>query len=170
MTEKEFNQSILPLAQLIYNFAVHLTADRTGAADITQDVLSKLWEKRKELKKIENPKAWALKITRNLCLDTLKKQKTVHDEAQIIRNGGYDYDLIKKMEERDIAELVKRVIDTLPDTQREVVLLREIHEMEYSEIAEITGLGLNNIRVILSRARIKIKEILIQKYSISKYE
>jgi len=42
--------------------------------------------------------------------------------------------------------------------------------MEYNEIAEITGLGLNNIRVLLSRARTKIKEILVKQYSISKYE
>lgn len=170
MTEKEFNESILPLTQDIFTFAVHLTGDRTEAADITQDVMFRLWDMRKELSKVQNPKAWALKITRNLCFDILKKQKPLYDEEQMFRNSGYDCDLIKNMEDRETAEVVKKIIDTLPDNQREVVILREIEEMEYHEIAEITGLGLNNIRVLLSRARTKIKEILVKQYNIPKYE
>lgn len=170
MTEKEFNTSILPLTHDIFTFAVHLTGDRSGAADITQDVMYKLWEMRRELRKVQNPKAWALKITRNLCLDILKKQKPLYDEEQMYKNSGYDHDLLRSLEDKETAALVKQIIDTLPDNQREVVILREIEEMEYNEIAEITGLGLNNIRVLLSRARTKIKEILIKQYSISKYE
>ena len=50
-------------------------------------------------------------------------------------------------------------MQTLPDTQREVILLREVEELEYDEIAQITGLGLNNIRTILSRARSRVKEL-----------
>lgn len=86
------------------------------------------------------------------------------------KNSGYDHDLLRSLEDKETAALVKQIIDTLPDNQREVVILREIEEMEYNEIAEITGLGLNNIRVLLSRARTKIKEILVKQYSISKYE
>ena len=72
MTEHEFNESILPLAQHIYDFAANLTGNRTDAADITQDVLFKLWNSRNELSKIKNLRAWALKITRNLYYDTVK--------------------------------------------------------------------------------------------------
>ena len=57
MTEHEFNESILPLAQHIYDFAANLTGNRTDAADITQDVLFKLWNSRNELSKIKNLRA-----------------------------------------------------------------------------------------------------------------
>lgn len=170
MTEKEFNACILPLAQHIYNFAVHLTGNRTDAADITQDVMFKLWDNRNELSKIKNLSAWALKITRNLYYDTVKKYKPIYDEEQMLQNEGYDSELMNSIEQKETAALLRKIIDTLPDTQREVILLREIEELEYDEIAQITGLGLNNIRTILSRARTRVKEMLVKKYKISKYD
>lgn len=72
MTEKEFNHKIMPLARPVYSFALNMTGNSEDSADITQDVMIKLWDQRKDLKQIKNPKAWALKITRNLCLDWLK--------------------------------------------------------------------------------------------------
>lgn len=170
MTEKEFNHIILPLAKNIYSFAANMTGNPADSADISQEVLYKLWNSRHELKRVDNPKAWALKITRNLCLDWIKKQKPIYDEKQVLTQGGYDSDLLQQIENKDTARLVQQIINTLPDNQREVMILRELEEMEYEEISQITGLGLNNIRVLLSRGRTKVKEILVHKYQISKYD
>lgn len=170
MTEKEFNTSILPLAKHIYSFALNLTGNPADASDITQDVMYKLWDDRKQLKKVNNPKAWALKMTRNLYLDNRKKHKPVYDEKEMLRQEYLSSDPQRMLENKDTAETVRRVVEQLPPTQREVVKLRELEELEYTEIAHITGLGLNNIRVLLSRARTKIKEILVKTYQISPYE
>ena len=170
MTEKEFNHKIMPLARPVYSFALNMTGNSEDSADITQDVMIKLWDQRKDLKQIKNPKAWALKITRNLCLDWLKKCTPAYNEEEVIQNGGYDLDLLSRIESQDVAQAVRQIIDTLPDNQREVMILRELEEMEFDEIAQITGLGLNNIRVLLSRGRSKVKEILIKKYQISRFE
>ncbi|MEG0795321.1 MAG: RNA polymerase sigma factor [Odoribacter sp.] len=170
MTEKEFNHIILPLTKNIYSFALNMIGNAADAADITQDTMVKLWEGRDKWKKVENPKAWALKMVRNLCLDWMKKKKPVYDEQEVICNGGYDTDLLTRMEEKNTAEAVRLIINTLPDNQREVMILRELEELEYDEISRITGLGLNNIRVLLSRGRSKVKEILVGKYQISRYE
>lgn len=161
---------ILPLAKNIYSFAVNMTRNDADSADIAQDVMYKLWESRQGLKNVKNPKAWALKMTRNLCLDFLKKHKPVFDNEQIIRNGGYDTDTLEQIEYQETSAAVKQIIDTLPDNQKEVMILRELEELEYDEISQITGLGLNNIRVLLSRGRAKVKEILVRKYQISRYE
>lgn len=170
MTEKEFNHIVFPLADPIYSFALHLCGNPADAADLTQDVLSKLWEGRKEWKHVRNPKAWALTITRNLYLDLLKKQKPLYDDAQVEKCSPEDRDLQKWIENKDTLEAVNMIIGTLPAHQREVMVLREIEGLEFDEIAQITGLGINNIRVLLSRARSKIKEILIKKYKMSIYE
>lgn len=170
MTEKEFNHTILPLATPVFSYAVHLLGNADEAADLTQEVMIKLWDDRRSLKQIDSPKAWALKVTRNLCLDWLKKMRPVYDNEQVIRYGGYDTDLLEQIERQDTAKAVRQIIDTLPDNQREVLILREIEELEFREIAQITGLGLNNIRVLLSRGRSKVKEILVKKYRISKFE
>lgn len=159
----------MPLTQHIYTCALSFMADRSYSADITQEVMLRLWDNRKELAKIDNLKAYALCITRNICLDTIKKHKPIYDEAQTHRNEEVT-DPLKQIETQDTATIVRQIIETLPPTQKEVIQLREIHELEYEEIAEITGLGLNNIRVLLSRARSKVKDILIKKYQFSQYE
>lgn len=169
MTEKEFNHIILPLTKNIYAFALNMTGDKMWTADITQDVICRLWDIRNTLRKVENMKAYALKITRNICLDMLKKRQPLYCEEQVLQNGGHE-DLMQQIENKNTAEAVRKIIDTLPANQKEVILLREIEELEYEEIAKITGLGLNNIRVLLARARSKVKEILIKKYQVSGFE
>lgn len=168
MTEKEFNHKVMPLAKQVYSFAQNMIGNPDDAADLTQDVMVKLWDTRRELKQVKNPRAWVLKMTRNLCLDWLKKCKPEYNEEAIIQNGGYDTDLLTLIENQDIARAVRKIIDTLPANQREVMILRELEELEFDEIAQITGLELNNIRVLLSRGRTKVKEILVKQYQISR--
>lgn len=158
MTEKEFNHTILPLAKNVYSFALNMIGNPDDSADITQDVMVKLWLSRNELKHVDSPKAWALTITRNLCLDWLKKQKPTYDEQEVIRNGGCARDILQQLEAQETAQVVRQIIDTLPDNQREVIILREIEELEYEEIAQITGLTTNHIRVLLARGREKVRE------------
>ena len=165
MTDKEFEHTIMPLAENVYSYAVNMLGNPDDAADITQDVMAKLWETRHQLHSMESPKAWALRMTRNLCLDHLKRRRPILDEEAVIRNGGFADDLQRQVEAKDMADIVRQIIDTLPDNQREVLLLREVQEMEFDEIARITGLGLNNIRTLLSRGRAKVKEALkLQRY------
>ena len=67
----------------------------------------------------------------------------------------------------DTLRLVKMAMDGLPEQQRMVIHLRDVEALGFDEIAEITGLSLNNVRVILSRARKKIRDTLIK---INNYE
>lgn len=159
MTEKEFNHIILPLANNIYAYARQIIADSADAADITQEVMIKLWERRKELKDIDNPKAWGLKITRNLCLDWLKKKKPTYDAEQILRHCESEADPLQKIANEDMAALLRRIINTLPANQREVLILREIEELEFEEIEQVTGLTANHIRVLLSRGRMQVRKM-----------
>ena len=59
---------------------------------------------------------------------------------------------------RDEANQVLRLIDGLPQQQRQVILMRDVNDQPYEEIEETTGLSAVNIRVLLSRARKKIRE------------
>ena len=80
---------ILPLTKNIYAYAQHILSNPTDAADITQEVMIKLWNTRRELKGVQNPRAWALKVTRNLCLDWIKKQKPVYGGEELAQNEDY---------------------------------------------------------------------------------
>ena len=141
---------ILPLTKNIYAYAQHILSNPTDAADITQEVMIKLWNTRRELKGVQNPRAWALKVTRNLCLDWIKKQKPVYGGEELAQNEDYTSNPLQEIETKD----------TLPENQREVLILREIEELEFEEIEQITGLTANHIRVLLSRGRSKVKEMM----------
>lgn len=160
MTEQEFNHTILPLAKNVYSYALHMTGNPEDASDITQDAMVKAWDKRQEFRKINHPKAWLLTMARNLCLDWLKKQKPIYNAGQLLQNEAIGPDLFREIEVQDMARIVRQIIYSLPDQQREVMILRELEEMEFEEISEITGLTLNHIRVLLSRGRTKVKEKL----------
>lgn len=151
---------ILPLAKNIYAYAQHTLSNPADAADVTQEVMVKLWNTRKELKRVENPRAWALKITRNLCLDWIKKQKPRCSDEQLSQNEDYTSNPLQEIEIKDTAVLLRHLIDTLPENQREVMILREIEELEFEEIEQITGLTVNHIRVLLSRGRSRMKEMM----------
>ena len=139
----------MPLADPVYAYAVNMLGNPDDAADITQDVMLRLWETRRKLQDMDSPKAWALRMTRNLCLDHLKRRRPVCDEEALLSHGGYADDLQQQIERKDMAEIVRRIVE----------------ELEYDEIAHITGLGLNNIRTLLSRGRAKVKEALkLQRY------
>ena len=151
---------ILPLTKNIYAYAQHILSNPTDAADITQEVMIKLWNTRRELKGVQNPRAWALKVTRNLCLDWIKKQKPVYGWEELAQNEDYTSNPLQEIETKDTVSLLRQIIDTLPENQREVLILREIEELEFEEIEQITGLTANHIRVLLSRGRSKVKEMM----------
>ena len=134
---------ILPLTKNIYAYAQHILSNPTDAADITQEVMIKLWNTRRELKGVQNPRAWALKVTRNLCLDWIKKQKPVYGGEELAQNEDYTSNPLQEIETKDT-----------------VSLLRQIEELEFEEIEQITGLTANHIRVLLSRGRSKVKEMM----------
>ena len=109
MTEKEFEHTIMPLAENVYSYAVNMLGNPDDAADITQDVMLRLWETRRKLQDMDSPKAWALRMTRNLCLDHLKRRRPVCDEEALLSHGGYADDLQQQIERKDMAEIVRRL-------------------------------------------------------------
>ena len=115
---------ILPLTKNIYAYAQHILSNPTDAADITQEVMIKLWNTRRELKGVQNPRAWALKVTRNLCLDWIKKQKPVYGGEELAQNEDYTSNPLQEIETKDTVSLLRQIIDTLPENQREVLFLR----------------------------------------------
>ena len=72
MNKATFNQTYLPLRQVIFMVCVALLTDQEVANDITQDVYLRLWEQRDELDNVQSPQAYAVRIARNRCLDHLK--------------------------------------------------------------------------------------------------
>jgi len=164
MLASEFKTKVLPLSNKLMRFASQLLHDEEQARDIIQDVFLKLWQKKDSLREIENMEAFAMRMTRNRCLDLFKAKKPVLAEDDFLkRNATESRDLQNEIELSESALLVRKLIRDLPDIQRTVMHLRDIEQYEYEEIAHMTDLTVNTIRVNLSRARKKVRDELIKR-------
>ncbi len=167
MTSEEFKSEVLPIKNKLYRFALRLLGDTEEAQDIVQEIFLRLWTKRDKLGEYRNIEAFSMTMTRNLCLDKLKSPAIRKEKLDDIREMPDNRTPYTSTETTDTMRLVKRAMDALPEQQRMVIQLRDVEECDFDEIADITGLSLNNVRVSLSRARKKIRDTLIK---INNYE
>ena len=167
MTREEFTSEVLPIKNKLYRFALRMLGEREEAQDVVQEIFLRLWSKREKLNEYRSIEAFAMTMTRNLCLDKIKSpaaRRETFDDTKEMPDHSTPY---KSTETSDTLRLVKLAMDALPEQQRMVIQLRDVEECDFDEIAEITGLSLNNVRVSLSRARKKIRDTLIK---INNYE
>jgi len=159
MIARDFKTNILPVSKKLLRFATLFLKDEDNAKDVVQDVFLKLWQKRDELEKIDNIEAFAMRMTKNRCLDVIRAGKTIPISADTDRKMREEsVDVHIQVEFSESANQIKKLINGLPDLQRTVMYLRDIEQLSYDEIAETTELQLNAIRVNLSRARKKVRD------------
>jgi RNA polymerase sigma-70 factor (ECF subfamily) len=160
MDAADFKRIILPLNGKLYPFACLMLRDMNEAEDAIQEVFLKLWNIRDSLEKLNNVEAFAMKVTKNWCLDRLKAKKPVYIEgyhAWADKRSEED-DPQRKMENNDMLNWLHTILGKLPEQQRMIIQLREMNGLEFEEIAEVMDMKINAIRVNLSRARNRIKE------------
>jgi len=159
MVARDFKTRVLPVSKKLLRFATHFLKDEDAAHDVVQDVFLKLWQKRESLEDIENVEAFAMRMTRNRCLDIIRANRVVPIDAETDRKMKEEtVDVHSQVELSETAKQIKNLMKNLPDLQRTVMHLRDIEQLEYEEIAERTNLKVNAIRVNLSRARKKVRD------------
>ena len=157
MQQSQFKNNILIHKNQMYRLALRILRNEDDAQDVVQDSLMKLWNKRKVLENIRSYKSFALTIVRNASIDLIRKRKPeTNQQDHLERADGLNPE--KQLDIADQLQRVKRIINGLNEQQRELIQLRDIEGLEYDEIAEITGLSINTIRVNISRARKEIRK------------
>lgn len=162
MTTEEFKSEVLPIKNKLYRFALRLMGETEEAQDIVQEIFLRLWSGKEKLKEYRSIEAFAMTMTRNLCLDKIKSpsaKKEILDETNEMIDNRTPY---HKAELSDTMKMVRQVMESLPEQQKMVIHMRDVEECDFDEIAEVLGLSLNNVRVNLSRARKKIRDTLIK--------
>ncbi|OQX78384.1 MAG: RNA polymerase subunit sigma-24 [Bacteroidetes bacterium 4484_249] len=165
MTVETFKIEVLPLKNRLYRFASRLVKNVPEAEDIVQEVFMRLWARKERLSEYRSIEAFAMTITKNLCLDKLKSKKNKADELTIKNEQISGTTPYRMLELNDSYKKVQEIMQLLPEQQKMIMHLRDIEEYEFEEIAEIMNLTINTIRVNLSRARKKVRETLIKTYS-----
>lgn len=157
MDRNEFKGIWIPLTPDFYRLAFLILKSEADAKDIVQDLFIKLWNSRDELGTVRNPKGYGLVLIRNMCIDKLRKTgRTTGLEGQADLSGGHDPE--QYLDERQRLGLLKSTIERLPEDQKRIVRLRFFEDKDYDEIAQTTGLSPANVRVLVCRARDKIRK------------
>jgi len=159
METTQFNNQIIDISDKLYRLAKSILRNTDSAQDAVQDLILKLWEKRNNLDEIENMQAFAMKAIRNLCLDTIRQNRDEIELPAEIEND--ELSPHQKIEEKDMASLIRNMIDNLPELQRTIIRMRDVEGLDIGEIAFVTSLTENAVSVNLSRARQKIREQIL---------
>jgi RNA polymerase sigma-70 factor (ECF subfamily) len=169
MDAEEFKNRILPVSHRIFNYAIRLLNSEHDAEDVIQEIWMKLWERREQLGDVKSIEAFAFRMTRNLCLDKIKLKKPRYFDDR--EEGSFRYEEADPRPDpentlvlKDTVDKVNQIIGHLPEQQKTLLQLRDVEGLEYDEIADITGLEINAIRVNISRARKKVRETLQKVY------
>lgn len=142
--------------------ARRLLNDPQDVEDVIQEVFLKMWYIREELDRYESVEALAVQITKHLCLNRLRafryRQEKLSDSAVITA----DDNPYVALEQKDSVSQVMHIMELLPGLQQTILRMKHVDGFEVKEIAELTGSSPEAVRVNLSRARKKVKELFLK--------
>ena len=162
MEQEQFKQEVLPLRKQLLVYAQRFLGNPEEAEDVIQEVLLKLWYMRENLAKYESIPALSMQLIKNLCLNRIKALSRKQEELDNVFIESEMPSPYTQLEQKDSVAHVMKIIDRLPDLQQTVLRMRHIDGFEIDEIAEITGSKPESVRMNLSRARKKVKELFLK--------
>ena len=168
----EFRKQVLPHLNAAYNLARFFTRDASLSEDIVQDAVIRAYRGFSEFRG-DSPKAWLLAIVRNCCrtavsTPTAMAGLTVHEsalsdqESAGLRNAhDPSLDPEQRAIQQDEVDRVRSAIEEIPEPFREVVILRDMEDLSYAEIAEVTGAPIGTVMSRLARGRAILASTLL---------
>jgi RNA polymerase sigma-70 factor (ECF subfamily) len=160
----------------VYNFVFRQLRDSVAAEDLTQDVFMRVVQNAAEFKHEARFSTWLYSITRNLCVDQLRRlSHRRHASLDAPRAGARDSapplgetlpdqspgaSAERSAQSNQVRGTIERALSALPDDQREVFLLREVANLPFREIAEITETPENTVKSRMRYALDRLREAL----------
>jgi RNA polymerase sigma-70 factor (ECF subfamily) len=142
-----------------WSLARYLLKDASEAEDAVQDAFIKLWNHRDSIDP-ERVKPWLMKVTRNTCLDRIRRRKHVTEltDEQVVEESGP----MTGAQQGELGQWLKKAIAGLQEPYRSLVVLRDVQQHSYAEVAGATELSLSQVKVYLHRARKQLREQLAE--------
>lgn len=157
----EFKKKYITCSKTMYWAAYRLTGSSDEAEDIVQETFVRLWTHRGLLDTVGNAEAYSVRMVRNVYIDKRRGQ-----HIDVVASGTENLqiasaeDIARRTEQRDLADKTRDIIDRLPEQQRRIVIMKDIEDMTYDEMAGLTGLTVQNLRTLLSRGRKTLRQFI----------
>ena len=159
MDAREFKQRFMPHYKLLYRVAYHLTGNAQDAEDLLQDMYLKLWQKRDDLKEEADTQAYLVTIMKNLFVDQRRhKRIDASEDIEAHASPPDERSLDEQIGSRDEVQQVEGLIRQLSERDAKIIQMHLMEERSYEEIESDTGLSQGNIRIIVMRAKKKLKQ------------
>jgi len=154
-------EDLLTYLPNVYQICMGFTKNPSDAEDLTQEVFMRAHRKLTSLRRVESSKQWIIQITRNTCLNYIRRQKIIrffpiNQFDQPLEDRTPETTLINKEQRKAF----KNAVEELPLKWREVFILREYGHMSYEEIASLLQTKKGTIMSRLNRARNVVLEKL----------
>src|SRR5690606_38688292 len=139
MSTKEFKDKVLSLSGRIFPMVGRMLENHENAEDAVQEIMIKLWDRRKQIEKHPNITGFVLLTARNHCIDLLKKKTPKMDSSDLQLKVLISEAIDSQIEWQELIGIVESLLEELPEQQREVMMLRDIDGFEFAEIAAATN-------------------------------
>lgn len=154
-----------------YNLAFRLMGNHADASDAAQEALVRVYTRLHNFRGDSAFSTWLFRVATNTCLDELRRRGRLRytsldsplatEDGALPRQALDDGDSpTERAERREIQAAVQRAINRLPDEYRVVVVMRDLHDYTYHEIAALLGTSLGTIKSRLHRARQALRLII----------
>ena len=166
-TEKmaRFEAAVLPHLDAAYNLARWMTRNSADAEDVAQEAMLRAFRFFDGFRG-DDGRVWLLTIVRNTYLTWIRRQMPEQNSAEFDERQHTDIESVLTPESAALrqatAEQVRRAIETLPAEYREVILMRELEQMSYKEIATVTQAPLGTVMSRISRARSMLRRFIAE--------
>jgi RNA polymerase sigma-70 factor (ECF subfamily) len=165
-----FDALVTLFGSRVMSVALRMLNDRGEAEDLTQEVFVAMYHHLPDFRGESRLSTWVYRITKNRALNRLKFLKRRHhghhvdvDDPVMGRSvgdpdtgEGSRTDPVRSLSTRELSTVLEEHLRALPEEQRALVILRDLEDLSYEEIADVTGLPLGTVKSRLHRARAEL--------------
>ena len=168
-----FDEVVQLYKSKVFNYICRMTGDTQEAEDLTQEVFIRLYTSLKSFRSQSSLNTWIFRIASNLCIDRFRRNKKHQaiayslDDPSDVEEGGVARELPDTSFEpyritasNELSRQVTAALEKLPEKLRAVVLLHDIEDLPYDEVAQVVGCPIGTVKSRLFHARVRMREQL----------
>jgi RNA polymerase sigma-70 factor (ECF subfamily) len=165
--QEVWNMVVDKYSRKVYNMALNFAGNSDDAADITQEVFLKVYNNIEKFKEEKSFTSWLLRLSKNYCIDYWRKSKYTRKHLELDENlkiepandaGTPEDTAIKRYD----AIYLRKKLRLLPPDLRALIIMRDIQDFSYQEIAEHLEIPLGTTKSRINRARTKLAKLILK--------